>query len=483
MEPMQRRLLAIMVADVVGYSRLIEGDEAGTLAALQGCLAGTVRPSLVEHRGRLVKNMGDGFIAEFGSVVDAVTCAVALQRRVAVEQSERTAGQRLVFRIGINLGDVVIDNDDLLGDGIIVAARLEALCEPGGVLISGTAFDQLQGKMGLPIEYAGEQRVKNIARPVRTYRVRLDGKRSWWPRLRLKLPPPRFAVPALVLILLFAVATWWWMPDEKGREKPGIAVLPFEDLDGDPVTARLASGITEDVITDFARYRGFDVIARNSVKQYTRPVDVRAVGKALNVNYVLQGSVRRQDDQIRVSAELSNVQSGAVTWSERWDRPMGDFFAIQSELSGQVATRLGRLSGTVFNADREVTRRKPPNSLTAYDLYLLGMEAQGRATQAGIGEAIGLFKRSLSIDPGLSRAWTNLSWAYQQRHNWQESTPDLERLEHEAALRAVELDPLDGNAHAALAEAYANTHETAQTEAEYERALELNPNSADILAS
>jgi TolB-like protein/class 3 adenylate cyclase len=380
MEPTKRRLSAILVADVVGYSRLIERDETGTLASMRTLIAGTITSTLAKYGGRLVKQMGDGFIAEFGSVVGAVNRAVEVQRGAESEQSERPAEHRLIFRIGINLGDVVVEGEDLLGDGIIVASRLEALCEPGGVLVSGTAFDQLQGKVEAPVEFVATRRVKNIARPVRTYRVRLDGKRSLWPRLRLQSPAANYVLGALAILAVGAAAFWWWTSEDMTSAKPGIAVLPFEDLTGDASTARLSNGLTEDIITDLARYRGFDVIASNSVERYIAPVDIRSVGKALNVNYVLQGSVQKQDEHLRVSAKLVNAQSGAVTWSERWDRPIGDFFAVQSELSGQVATRLGGLSGTVLAVDREVSRRKPPNNLTAYDLYLLALDAQGRAT-------------------------------------------------------------------------------------------------------
>ena len=259
--------------------------------------------------------MGDGFIAEFGSVVGAVNCAVEVQRGAESEQSERPAEHRLIFRIGINLGDVVVEGEDLLGDGIIVASRLEALCEPGGVLVSGTAFDQLQGKVEAPVEFVATRRVKNIARPVRTYRVRLDGKRSLWPRLRLQSPAANYVLGALAILAVGAAAFWWWTSEdttsrETRHRRPAVR--------GSHRRRRHCATVQwpyRGYHYYLARYRGFDVIASNSVERYIAPVDIRSVGKALDVNYVLQGSVQKQDEHLRSSAKLVNAQSGAVTWS------------------------------------------------------------------------------------------------------------------------------------------------------------------------
>jgi hypothetical protein len=246
-----------------------------------------IDPLLAEHHGRIVKLMGDGAIVEFGSVVDAVACAVAVQKGVAVRQAAVPPERRVVFRIGINLGDVVVYGEDLLGDGVNVAARLEQLCDPGGVLISGTAYDHLQGKLDLPLDYAGEQHVKNISRPVRTYRVRLAGKATrLGPVLRATR---RWALPAAALLgLIVAAAVWqFWPVDAPTVARAGIAVLPFDNLSGDESTGRVADGLTEDIITDLSHFRDLDVIARNSTATYKgKPVDVRQVGKALNVSYV-----------------------------------------------------------------------------------------------------------------------------------------------------------------------------------------------------
>ena len=278
----ERRLAAILAADIVGYSRLIEQDEAGTLAAIKALRESAIDPLLAEHKGRIVKLMGDGAIVEFASVVDAVACAVAIQKAVADRQAKTPPDRRIVFRIGVNLGDVVVEGDDLLGDGVNVAARLEQLCEPGGVLVSGTAYDHLQGRLGLPLEFTGEQQVKNIARPVRAYRVRLDGGAGGVERGlgSLAAAPAPGCSPAAAA--LFACRVRWAASGGSGRPsrraaKPSIAVLPFDNLGGDEATGRLADGITEDIITDLARFRDLDVIARNSTEVYKgKPADVRA---------------------------------------------------------------------------------------------------------------------------------------------------------------------------------------------------------------
>jgi TolB-like protein/class 3 adenylate cyclase len=475
----ERRLAAILAADIVGYSRLVEADEAGTLAAIKTLRETAIDPLLAEHKGRIVKLMGDGAIVEFASVVDAVACAVAVQKAAADRQAKTPADRRIVFRIGVNLGDVVVEGDDLLGDGVNVAARLEQLCEPGGVLVSGTAYDQLQGKLGLPLDFTGEQRVKNIARPVRAYRVRLDGAGG-----RARLPLRRARRLAALLMLVTAAGTLWWLRsgEQAARARPGIAVLPFANLGGDAATGRLADGLTEDTITDLAHFRDLDVIARNSVEVYKgKPADVRQVGKDLNVGYVLEGSIQRQADQIRVTAQLIDAASDAHVWSQRWDRPAQDVFSVQSELAEAVAAKLGGYTGTITAADRDAAMRKRPQDLTAYDLYLLGVAAKHRETKESVEEAIRLLKQSVAIDPKFARAWTGLAWAYFVLRGFVEDTPDLRQAGMDAARRAVELDPADAEAHAALAHMLGATGDFAGVEAEFDKALGLNPNSADLL--
>ncbi|MEK0082203.1 adenylate/guanylate cyclase domain-containing protein [Benzoatithermus flavus] len=480
----ERRLAAILAADVVGYSRLIEADEAATLALIKSLRREVIDPLLAEHHGRIVKLMGDGALVEFASVVDAVACAVAVQRAVAGRQAAVPAERRIVFRIGVNLGDVVVEGEDLLGDGVNVAARLEQLCEPGGVLVSGTAYDHLQGRLGLPLTFAGEQRVKNIARPIRTYRVELDGKaarrRSWWQGRRAAA-----ALAALLVLAAAAAGGWWWGRaggDAGAQGRASIAVLPFENLGGDAATGRLADGLTEDTITDLARFRDLDVIARNSTAAYKgKPVDVREVGRALGVRYVLEGSIQRQGARVRVTAQLIDAPTGTHVWSERWDRPTQDVFAVQSELAEAVAAKIGGYTGLIVAADRDLAKRKRPQDLNAYDLYLLGIEAKHRETKESVEEAIRLLKQSLAIDPNFARAWTGLSWSYQVLGGFVDETPELRQAAKDAAQQAVDLDPMDAEAHAALASALGREGNLVRTGAELGKALDLNPNSADIL--
>jgi TolB-like protein/class 3 adenylate cyclase/Flp pilus assembly protein TadD len=480
-----RRLAAILAADVVSYSRLIEKNEVRTLAALRGLHCEVIDPLLAEHRGRIVKLMGDGLIAEFGSVVDAVACAIALQKGVAEQQAEVPAECRIVFRIGINLGDVVIEGDDLLGDGVNIAARLEQICEPGGVTISGTAYDQLQGKLDRPLEFAGEQRLKNIARPIRTYRVRLEGARAAPAARRLHSQWIVAAAAALLLVLALAAGGLLWRrlaePEPVGR--PSIAVLPFDNLGRDEATRRLADGITEDIITDLARFREFDVIARASTEVYKgKPVDVRQVGRDLNVRYVLEGSIQRQGAQLRATAQLIDADTAAQVWSERWDRPAVDLFAVQTEIAEQVAARLGGWE-VVVAAERQAVRRKRPEDLSAYELYLRGSEGMSRGGKDNIEEAVRLFTQAVEKDPHLARAWTGLSAAYDLSTGFGADLHTAEEQARKAAEQAVALDPADADAHRALGEALFTVGDFPRAKAEFETALRLNPGDAAILAT
>ena len=358
----ERRLAAILAADIVGYSRLVEQDEAGTLAAIKRLREGTIDPLLAEHQGRIVKLMGDGAIVEFGSVVDAVACAVAVQKAVAEHQADDPADRRIVFRIGINLGDVVVEGDDLLGDGVNVAARLEQLCEPGGVLVSGTAYDQLQGKLGLPLEFTGEQRVKNIARPVRAYRVRLDGKAGApadaatraardWRQLAALSPDRRSPAVGMVAVAGAPPAT---------PRSPSIAVLPLENRSGDARLGRLADGMIENVIGDLTGL-GWYVMARGTTFAYRdEPRDPRRIGEELGVGYVVEGSLEGDGRRLLANVALVDAATGRQVWSERYDRPLEDLFAVQDELALRIATSLG---GTLWRDRLDLAQRKRPGSL------------------------------------------------------------------------------------------------------------------------
>jgi TolB-like protein/class 3 adenylate cyclase/cytochrome c-type biogenesis protein CcmH/NrfG len=487
---MDRKLAAIMAVDVVGYSRLIGADEAGTLARVKAHRVELAEPLITEYHGRVVKLTGDGALVEFASAVDAVECAVAIQSGMAEREAAEPEERRIRYRIGINVGDIVLEDGDIFGDGVNVAARLEGLAEPGGICIARNVYNQVKGKLDLTFEPMGEHRVKNIAEPVTVYRVLPDpGATAKTRPMAIARALRRYrpaAIAAAVFLLLVAGATGWysyWRPDEPlPSDQPSIAVLPFDNLGGDESTGRLADGITEDIITDLARFRGLIVIARNSTLPYKdKPVDVRQIGEDLNVRFVLEGSIQRQADRVRVTAQLIDAAAGAHVWSERWDRPAQNVFAVQTELAESVANRIGGY-GLVAATSRELAKRKRPENLTAYDLYLLGSEAKHRQTEASLQEAIRLYHKALDLDPHFARAWTGLSWAYRLSSDFASDETALRQKALDAARRALQLDPMDAEAHVALADAVGMMGNLPQAEVELERALQLNPN-ADIVLS
>jgi len=316
-----RKLAAILAADVAGYSRLMGADEEGTHERLKAHLSDLVEPKITEHRGRTVKNTGDGFLAEFASVVDAVRCAAELQRGMADRNVDIPEDKRIAFRIGINLGDVIADNDDIFGDGVNVAARLEALAEPGGICISRMVRDQIRDKLPYPFEDLGEQSVKNIARPVRVY--------AWNPEAVADLPPA--TVRHAASISHPAVAP-----------RLSIVVLPFTNLSNDPEQQYFADGITEDLVSDLSRIAHSFVISRNTAFTYrNKPIDTKQIGRELGVRYVLEGSVRRSDSRVRVTAQLIDAATDAHLWAERFDSDTVDLFSLQNEITSQLANALG----------------------------------------------------------------------------------------------------------------------------------------------
>jgi TolB-like protein/class 3 adenylate cyclase/Tfp pilus assembly protein PilF len=470
----ERRLAAIMIADVVGFSLLVENDEASALQQVRETLSLVIEPLVREYMGRIFKTTGDGVLVEFGSVVDAVNCAVAIQKRLAAEQS------RTRLRIGINLGDIVVEGGDLLGDGVNVAARIEQLCPVGGVLVSGTAFDHLKGKFHLPIEFDGTHQVKNISEPVRVYSVQLEGVGKVGKASIARLSRRRWALAVMALIL---VSAGWWLlrPSETSATKPSVAVLPFDNLGGDEATGRLAKGLTEDIITDLARLPELEVVARNSTQKYKGGVDVRTVGKELDVRFVLAGSIQRSGEQVRLSAQLIDAVNGNHVWSERWDRPAAELFKVQSEIADQVANRLGGGAGLVQTVGREEAKRKRPENLTAYELYLLGTEAIEQINPTDNAKAIELLERAVKIDPGFARAWIELSHAHALSIQFGADAGQSKQAAMAAAERALLLDPQDAEAHAAMGSRLAEHGEFARAEAEYEVAMNLSPGSAEIL--
>jgi adenylate cyclase len=368
-----RRLTAILALDVAGYSRLMGADEEGTHERVKGHLGQLVDPKIEEYRGRTVKNTGDGLLAEFASVVDAVRCAVEVQRGMIDREPEVPDERRIEFRIGINLGDVIVEDKDIFGDGVNIAARLEALAEPGGICISGTVYDQIRDKLSYPFDDRGEQSVKNIARPVRVYAVRPEGTAE----LPASSGPPSTAIPQP------AVAP-----------RLSIVVLPFSNLSDDREQQYFADGITEDLTTDLSRLAHMLVISRNTAFTYRdKRVDTRQIGRELCVRYVLEGSVRRAENRVRVNAQLIDAETDTHLWAERFDGDAGDLFALQDEITSRIAVALN----LELVASEAARRTEHPDAL---DYILEGRAAvTNPRSRSKFAEAISFFERALALDP------------------------------------------------------------------------------------
>jgi TolB-like protein/Tfp pilus assembly protein PilF len=437
----------------------------------------------------MVKLTGDGALVEFASAVDAVECAVAIQRGMAEREASEPEDRRLRFRIGINLGDIILEEGDIYGDGVNVAARLEALAEPGGICVARSVYNQVKGKLDVAFEPMGEHQVKNIAEPVETLRVALDGVAAAPAASRRAAAGPRAArwllpaAGAALMALALAGGVWhFWPADPPSEGRPGIAVLPFDNLGGDEATGRLADGITEDIITDLARFRDLDVIARNSTGVYKgKPVDIRQVGKDLNVDYVLEGSIQRQGDSVRATAQLIDAETGAHVWSERWDRPAEDIFAVQTEVAEKVAATLGGdlTMGQITRAEIERAKRLRPNDLTAYDYFLLGKEA--KATVSNIDQGIDYLTKAVTLDPQLARAYSVRAWL----HNFSimfgaDAASALKQMFADAE-KAVALDPQDCESLATLAFARIYQGRWAEAEKQFRSSLEMCPANSHTL--
>jgi TolB-like protein/class 3 adenylate cyclase len=486
---MERRLAAILAADVVGYSRLMERDETDTFERLRALHNQLFQPEITEHHGRIFKFTGDGLLAEFMSVVDAVACAAALQRSMASQNEALPADQRIEFRMGVNLGDVIIEGDDIYGEGVNLAARLEQLADPGDIFVSQTVLEHVGNKLPFLFEGMGSHRVKNIEKPVAVHRLRHSdtGRRQVriWPRVFAR----RFWIAwAAVLVLVISGAAlgeyWWQRQSHAVVEKPTLAVLPFTSFGDDLKWDRLAEGLTEDVITDLSHSKDLMVIARNSTDIYKgKSVDVRQVGRDLGAKYVLEGSIRPSGDRARVTAQLIDAETGTHVWSERYDRPTAEIFNLQSELTEQIAATITSAEGVVAEAERAIVHRKAPENLAAFDYYLLGIEAKHSLTAEGLSRAEELFRKAVELDPRLARAYVGLVYTYNYMlfMGWAPSLQDTLAKQMDAAQKAVALDPNDGESHLALGQAYAYHGELSKAFDEFKRAEDLSPNNADLL--
>lgn len=460
---MERKLTAILSADVKGYSRLMGEDEVATIRTLTAYRE--VMAALIQkHRGRVVDSPGDNLLAEFASVVDAVECAVEVQQELKARNAELPPDRRMEFRIGINLGDVVVEGERIYGDGVNIAARLEGLAEGGGICISGTAYDQVEGKLSLGYEYLGEHAVKNIKKPVRVYRVEPEPVAlGVGMRAEEELVPPE-KPGALEL------------PD-----KPSIAVLPFLNMSGDPEQEYFSDGITEDLITDLSKVSGLFVIARNSAFTYKgKSAKVEQVGRELGVRYVVEGSVRRAGDRVRITAQLVDAETGYHLWTERYDRDLKDIFDLQDEVTQKI---VAALKVKLTRRELELLERKYTDNPEAYDCYLRGWECCLCFTKEANAEARRIYERAIALDPEYASAYVGLAWTYlnEWSFGWTEDPRHLEQA-FELAQKAIALDDSLPGAHTILGNVYLwkKQHEKAITEAE--RAVALNPNDADSYA-
>lgn len=448
-ERVPRRLAAILAADVVGYSRLIRADEEGTLAALERLRTEIILPGIAAHDGRVFKLVGDGILAEFPSVVEAVRAAVEVQRALGGRIAAGSAARRIDLRIGVNLGDVIVDGDDLQGDVVNVASRLEGLAEPGGLCLSTSAYEQVRDRIELVFEDLGERSVKNIDRPLRVWR---------WAQ---EASPPAGA-PGL---------------PPSARVKPSIAVLPFANISGDPDQDYFADGIVEEIMTDLACVRWLTVIARNSTFAYKgRSPDVRNVGRELGVRYALEGSVRKAGGNVRIAAQLVEADTGGQLWAGRFTGRLDDVFDLQDQITAGV---VAAIEPSVRKAEIERAKRKRPDSLDAYDLYLRALEQSYTFTPAGRSAALSLLDAALALDPGYAEAHGVAAFCLQQRYLWGGRAPaDREAaLRHAEAVAALRTDDATTLALAALAlSALGGRHDAAL--AMVQRALAQNPSSA-----
>ena len=446
---MERRLAAILAADVVSYTRLMGADETGTLRRLTELRQQVLEPLIAENHGRVVKVIGDGLLVEFASVVAALTCAVAWQTAVIEREAEADEDKRLRFRIGINLGDVIVEDDDIHGDGVNVAARLESLADPDEIWVSGDVFRYAKGKVEADFEDMGEHDLKNVAEPIRIYRIAQGGSGT-----------------------VVASTTEDTLPL---ADKPSIAVLPFNNMSGDPEQDYFSDGITEDIITELSRFRSLFVIARNSSFAFRgQQVEIADIARRLGVQYVVEGSVRKAGNRVRITAQLIGSANSAHLWAERYDRELEDVFAVQDDV---VRTVVATVAGQVEAAGAQLAKRKPPQNLVAYDYVLRGLEQLSLVGEEHNSEAQRLFQKAVELDPQYAAGHAYLALAIYVQWNYNQDPAELERA-LDSARRALELDENDSRCHRILVPIYTHMHQYDLAELHSDKSIALNPNDA-----
>ena len=496
-QEVKRKLTAILSADVKGYSRLIREDELGTIRTLNAYKE-LMTNLIQQHYGRVVDAPGDNLLAEFGSVVDAVQCTVEIQKELKTRNGELPENRRMEFRIGINLGDVVEDGEQILGDGVNIAARLEGLSDPGGVCISGIVYDQIKIKLNLGYEYLGEHTVKNIAEPIRVYRVLMEpeaaGKVIGDKKIALRRwQRPTLALVVVLILVIAAIAIWKYYTPPTSRievaskekmafplpDKPSIAVLPFINMSADSELEHFSDGITEEIITALSKTPKLFVIARNSTFTYKgKPVKVKQVAEELGVRYVLEGSIRKAVDRLRITAQLIDALTGHHLWAERYDREQKDFFTLQDEITLKI---LNSLHVKLTGGEQDRVYGKGTNNLEAYIKVLQGREYFWRLNREGNIVAKKLFEEAIALDPKYPAPY----WLLGMTHvmdawfDWGKSKEDSLSRAIELARKTISLDDLDSNAHGLLGAAYRLKGDHDKAIAEGKRAIELDPNSAD----
>ncbi|RWN32686.1 adenylate/guanylate cyclase domain-containing protein [Mesorhizobium sp.] len=443
---MEQRLAAILAADMAGYSRLMEADETGTLARLRTHRIELIDPAIAKNKGRIIKTTGDGMLVEFQSVTDAVKCAVEIQQRMKRRNSDVPQERRIEFRIGINLGDIIFDDDDIFGDGVNIASRIEQLADVGGICVTAAVATQIADRLEIAMEDLGEKTLKNISRPVRLYRIGFDS--AVLPEVEAK----------------------------RSISKPSIVVLPFDNMSGDPEQEFFADGLTEDIITELSRHHELFVISRNSSFVYkNRAVNVREVAEKLDVQYLVEGSVRKIGDRVRVTVQLIDTANDAHIWADKYDRKLDDIFAIQDEVTAAIAATL---PGRVEAAQRDQLARAKPANMAAYECVLAAKVLHHRSTIADNERAQTLIGRAVALDPDYAHAhaWRACILGQAWVHNWCEDRDAVWNDIMAALDRALALDDNDADVHRILAAVNVNNNELTTARYHQERALALNPN-------
>ncbi len=498
----QRKLTSIFVADVVGYSRLMHKDEEATLAMLESCRE-AITVLIARHGGRIFNTGGDSVLAEFPSAVEAVRCAVALQGDIAARNAGKGDDRALTFRIGINIGDVMIRDGDLFGDGVNIAARLEGLAEPGGICISAAVFEQVRNKVACGFEDLGPQSVKNIAGPVSVYRIVTPGApapaRRRGRSISGKMPVLAVLAALAAGFLVLGGLVLWQVQNPRVEtasvqrmalplpNRPSIAVLPFTSLGMDPRQELLSDGVARDIITDLSAFADLMVIAGASSFSYKgRSPRIGQVAEELGVRFVLDGSVQAVGQDVRINVQLIDAISGSQLWAKRYDREFTDIFAIQDEITQNVVAMLGAIEGPIALADRSRTRSKQQTDLTAYEYVLLARDARNLWTGEGNARSLELVQKAIERDPQYARAYVEQAWTYFQDVTRYRSMPARQAAQNAlaSALKAIELDETFAEGYWVAGDIYAwLLKQPEKSLASYDRALALNPNHADILAA